>query len=76
LLHAFPVSNNISVLISKSVKITKFVTAARYCNDLLEPFLNELRDDELTEGYFHQDTATAHSARQTIAYLKNSFTPQ
>jgi hypothetical protein len=51
LLHAFPVSNNISVLISKIGKITKFVTAARHCNDLLEPFLNELRDDELTEGY-------------------------
>jgi hypothetical protein len=43
------------------------VTAVRYRNDLLEPFLNELHDDELTEGYFQQDNATAHSARQTIA---------
>jgi hypothetical protein len=28
---------------------------------------------ELTEGYFQQDNTTAHSARQTIAYLKKFF---
>jgi hypothetical protein len=44
------------------------VTAARYRNDLLEPFLNELHDDEFT-----RDNATAHSTRQTSAYLKEFF---
>jgi hypothetical protein len=32
-----------------------------------------MSDDELTEGYFQQDNAAAHSARQTIAYLKEFF---
>jgi hypothetical protein len=32
-----------------------------------------LNDDKLIEGYFQQDNATAHSARQTIAYLKEFF---
>jgi hypothetical protein len=29
-----------------------FNQTARYRNDLLKPFINELHDDELTEGYF------------------------
>jgi hypothetical protein len=52
------------------------VTAARYRNDLLEPLINELHNDELIEGYSQQDNATAHSVRQTIAYLKEFFDTQ
>jgi hypothetical protein len=52
------------------------VTAARYRNDLLEPLINELHNDELAEGYSQQDNATAHSVRHTIAYLKEFFDTQ
>jgi hypothetical protein len=41
------------------------VTAERYRNNILDVFINQLHDDELTHGYFQQDGATAHTARET-----------
>lgn len=49
------------------------ITAERYRNELLQPFINELHDDELTEGYFQQDNAPAHKSRETIAFLEQFF---
>ena len=44
-----------------------------YRNELLQPFINELYDDELTEGFFQQDNAPAHKSRDTIAFLQQFF---
>jgi hypothetical protein len=38
--------------VSRPIFFNQTVPAAKYCNDLLERFLNELYDYELTEGLF------------------------
>jgi hypothetical protein len=40
---------------------------------ILEPFINQLHDDESALGYFQQDGATAHSTRTTITMLREFF---
>jgi hypothetical protein len=42
--------------------------APKYQRPLLEQFLNQLDDVELTNRYFQQDSATAHAASTTINY--------
>ena len=49
------------------------VTAHRYRNNILNPFVEQLFDDELRFGYFQQDGATAHTTAETINYLRNFF---
>lgn len=49
------------------------INAQRYRTQILDVFLNELDDIELTTGFFQQDGATAHTARETIAYLEQFF---
>lgn len=49
------------------------INAARYRNNLLQPFIEQLHDDELLHGYFQQDNATAHTTRESIAYLSEFF---
>jgi hypothetical protein len=43
--------------------------ALKYQRLLLQPFVNQLDDVQLTNDYFRQDTATAHTSRTTINYL-------
>lgn len=49
------------------------INAVRYREQILEPFINSLHEDELTLGYFQQDGATAHTAQQTINYLQGYY---
>jgi hypothetical protein len=49
------------------------LTAVRHQQAILKPFVNQLHDNESVLGYFQQDGATAHSARTTIAMLRESF---
>jgi hypothetical protein len=49
------------------------INAERYRRLLVDPFLNQLDDIELTNGYYQQDSATAHTARATINYLEEFF---
>lgn len=49
------------------------VNAARYRNNILAEFVEQLHDDELQHGYFQQDGATAHTTRETIAFLREFF---
>jgi hypothetical protein len=46
------------------------VTAEKYRNNILDVFINQLHDDELAQGYFQQDGATA---RETLRYLWQFF---
>lgn len=49
------------------------INAARYQENILNVFVNELHDDELQHGYFQQDGASAHTAARTITYLQEYF---
>jgi hypothetical protein len=49
------------------------VNSERYINNILEPFVNELDDQELQYGHFQQDSATAHTAFNTMRYLRQFF---
>ncbi|XP_063919174.1 uncharacterized protein LOC135134425 [Zophobas morio] len=49
------------------------LTAIRYLEEILGPFIRELHDDELAFGFFQQDGATAHTAQITIATLREFF---
>jgi hypothetical protein len=42
------------------------VTSERYRDNILDVLINQLHDDELANGYFQQDGATA---RETLRYL-------
>lgn len=48
------------------------VTAQRYRN-IVREFINQLHEDELQQGYFQQDGATAHTAQETLNYLREFF---
>jgi hypothetical protein len=49
------------------------VTAERYRNNILDVFINQIHDDEVADGYFQQDGATAYTARETLHYLRQFF---
>lgn len=49
------------------------INAERYRTIILDNFLNQLDDVELTTGYFQQDGATAHTSRETLLYLEQFF---
>jgi hypothetical protein len=49
------------------------INAARYRNEILTPFLNQLHDDELVYGNFQQDGATPHTTRATIDFLAEFY---
>lgn len=49
------------------------LNAENYRNIMLEPFLNQLHDDELQTGYFQQDSARPHIARVNLNYLQEFF---
>ncbi|KAI4454291.1 transposable element tc3 transposase-like protein [Holotrichia oblita] len=48
------------------------ITAANY-REILNTFIEQLHDDEITTGFFQQDNATAHTVRQTIDYLQQFY---
>nr|XP_008198792.1 PREDICTED: uncharacterized protein LOC103314449 [Tribolium castaneum] len=49
------------------------LTAVRYREEILTPFIEELHDDELREGLFQQDGATAHCTAETLDFLRTFF---
>jgi hypothetical protein len=51
------------------------VTAPR-CRNMLEQCVNELYDDELQDGYFQHDNASAHTAYATRQYIEEFYADQ
>lgn len=49
------------------------INAANYREHILEPFIQQLHDDEIQYGYFQQDGATAHTAHDTIRILQEFY---
>jgi hypothetical protein len=49
------------------------VNSERYIQYMLQPFLNQLTDQERQIGYFQQDSARTHTARATMRYLYQNF---
>lgn len=49
------------------------LTAERYRNEILTPFVEQLHDDELQDSYFQQDGASAHCTQETLEFLRQFF---
>jgi hypothetical protein len=49
------------------------VNSDRYVSDILEPFFQELTEEEIRYGYFQQDSATAHMALNSMQRLRDVF---
>jgi hypothetical protein len=49
------------------------INGERYRQVMLEPFINQLDDEEIRVGYFQQDGATAHTTRANLAYLQEFY---
>jgi hypothetical protein len=48
-------------------------TSDRYCNDILYPFIVDLYENEINNAWFQQDSATAHTAGQSMPLLSEIF---
>ena len=44
-----------------------------YRDDRLKPFFEELIDIDSRNGYFQQDSATAHTANETLELIREIF---
>lgn len=49
------------------------ITADRYKEQILQPFLDQLHDDELQHGYFQQDGATPHTANRILDFVAEYY---
>jgi hypothetical protein len=49
------------------------VNSDRYISDILEPFFQELTEEDTWYGYFQQDSATAHTAHNSMQRLRDVF---
>ena len=49
------------------------INAERYRNNILAPFFEQLTDTECRSGYFQQDSATAHTADQSLDFIAEIF---
>ena len=47
----------------------EILNAERYRQEILSPFINQLMDDELVEGYFHQDGARIHTTLPNLNFI-------
>ena len=45
----------------------------RYCDNILYPFIVQLKEDGIDKAYFKQDGATAHTAHMSVALLDDVF---
>jgi hypothetical protein len=49
------------------------LNSQRYCDNIVYPFIAQLKEDEIDKAYFQQDGATAHTAHMSMALLDNVF---
>jgi hypothetical protein len=49
------------------------VDSNRYVEEMFNPFVNQLIDEEKAYGYFQQDGATAHTARHSMSRILEVF---
>lgn len=49
------------------------ITALRYRQEILEPFFNQLDDQELQEGYFQQDGSPVHCTQENLGFIQEFF---
>ena len=49
------------------------ITSERYIHNILEPFFDQLTEQEKQQGWFQQDGATAHTARVSMAAVGEVF---
>ena len=58
------------ILTIKQMMFSENINAAKYRDEILTPFLNQLDDDELVYGYFQQNGATTYT---TIDFLAEFY---
>ena len=49
------------------------ITSERYIPNILEPFFDQLTEQEKQQGWFHKDGATANTARVSMAAVGEVF---
>lgn len=49
------------------------INALRYREEILEPFINQLDDQELREGYFQQDGSPVHCTLENLNFIQEFF---
>ena len=49
------------------------ITSERYIHNILEPFFDQLTEQEKQQGRFQQDGATAHTARVSMVAVSEVF---
>lgn len=52
---------------------TNTVNSERYCSGILSNFTQQLTQVEMSNGWFQQDGATAHTSNISMAFLRNVF---
>jgi hypothetical protein len=49
------------------------LNSQRYCDNVIYPFIAQLKEDKIDKAYFPQDGATAHKAHLSMALLDDVF---
>ena len=49
------------------------LNSQQYCDNIVYPFIAQLKEDEIDKAYFQQDGATAHTAHMSTALLDDVF---
>ena len=80
------VSAHLTITIQKNAKIQYFkqfqsfaiffsetLNSHHYCDDIVHPFIVQLKEDEIDKACFQQDGATTHTAHMSMALLDDVF---
>lgn len=49
------------------------VTGEVHRQDILQPFLKQLHDDEIHHGYYQQDEATTQTLHETMEFIRDNY---
>ena len=49
------------------------LNSQQYCDNIVYPFIVQLKEDGLDKAYFQQDGTTAHAAHMSVALLDDAF---
>jgi hypothetical protein len=59
--------------IVRPIFFSETLNSQRYCDNIVYPFIAQLKDNEIDKAYFQQDGATAHTAHMSMALLDDMF---
>jgi len=56
-----------------SIFFLEIQNSQQYCDNIVYPFIAQLKDDEIDKSYFQQDGATANTVHTSVALLDDVF---